>query len=278
MAILLPGCTSQLPADSRDFVATSTKPTQPQAEANVTGDTSAAADAQPIPQTVASQPVGEEAVPSSNEAPVQVVGIGSSPGEASGPQQNEAEQVARGEEDGREHRTVFYRTDTKQPPSMPTVLLSKGHEALCRVKVGDTMPQIELQQLGGDRRRLAELAGKQATVVVFWKSDRRMAHQQLADLGPDVIEPFSSEGVAVVGIAVGESPQNARAALDQAGAEFPNLLDADGKAFAQVGSERLPRTYLLDPQGKILWFDIEYSLSTRRELHEALRSLLVDSP
>ena len=64
-----------------------------------------------------------------------------------------------------------------------------------------------------------------------------------------------------------------QAALEKAGANFPNLLDADGKAFAQVGSERLPRTYLLDPQGKILWFDIEYSLATRRELHQALRAV-----
>ena len=58
-----------------------------------------------------------------------------------------------------------------------------------------------------------------------------------------------------------------------AGANFPTLLDADGKAFAQIGSEKMPRTFLLDPQGKILWFDIEYSLSTRRELHQALRSV-----
>jgi hypothetical protein len=27
---------------------------------------------------------------------------------------------------------------------------------------------------------------------------------------------------------------------------------------------------VLDPTGKIVWFDIEYSLATRRELHQAL--------
>ena len=52
---------------------------------------------------------------------------------------------------------------------MPPVVLSKGHEALCRLKVGDTMPDIELEQLRGGRRKLADLAGKKATVVVFWK-------------------------------------------------------------------------------------------------------------
>ena len=53
---------------------------------------------------------------------------------------------------------------------------------------------------------------------------------------------------------------------------FVNLLDADGKAFAQVGSERLPRVFVVDPAGKILWFDIEYSQTTRRELHQALHA------
>jgi len=52
------------------------------------------------------------------------------------------------------------------------------------------------------------------------------------------------------------------------------LLDADGSAMAKVGLEKLPRTYLLDAQGKILWFDIEYSRSTRRELLEAVRFVL----
>jgi hypothetical protein len=32
--------------------------------------------------------------------------------------------------------------------------------------------------------------------------------------------------------------------------------------------------YLLDPQGKVLWFDIDYSLATRRELNQALRAVV----
>src|SRR5206468_919097 len=36
-------------------------------------------------------------------------------------------------------RTAFYRADAK-PAVMPHVLLSKGDEAACKVKVGDAMP------------------------------------------------------------------------------------------------------------------------------------------
>ena len=172
-------------------------------------------------------------------------------------------------------RTAFYRAGSG-PAAIPPVVLSKGHEALCRVKVGDAMPEIVLSRIGarGNRVNLAELSGEKATVVVFWTANRRMAREQLADLRPDVIAPFGDEGVAVVGIAVEESPESAESALRQAKADFPNLLDRDGEAFAKIGSDRLPRTFLLDPQGKILWFDIEYSHATRRELHESLRAVV----
>jgi hypothetical protein len=95
----------------------------------------------------------------------------------------------------------------------------------------------------------------------------------LADIGPDVIEPFGKSGVSVVGIVVKTPAEDSLASLEEAKAQFPNLHDADGQAFAKVGSEKLPRTYVLDPQGKILWFDIEYSLGTRRDLNQTLRAV-----
>jgi hypothetical protein len=32
--------------------------------------------------------------------------------------------------------------------------------------------------------------------------------------------------------------------------------------------------YLLDPAGKVLWFDIEYSTGSRRDLERAIRFVL----
>jgi peroxiredoxin len=156
------------------------------------------------------------------------------------------------------------------PAEVPPVMLTKQHEKLCRVKVGDTLPAIELPKVLGGNAKLSALAGKAATVVVFWRGDRRMARDELADLGPDVVQKFGSRGVEVVGVAVKEPPANARDVIKKTAANFPQLLDADGKAFAQVGAERLPWTLVLDGTGKIVWFDLEYSLSTRRELQQAL--------
>jgi hypothetical protein len=52
------------------------------------------------------------------------------------------------------------------------------------------------------------------------------------------------------------------------------LSDKDGAAHKQVATSKLPRSYLLDPSGKILWFDLEYSPTTRRDLAQAIRFTL----
>ena len=57
----------------------------------------------------------------------------------------------------------------------------------------------------------------EATVVVFWKGDRRMTREELADIGPDVIEMFGKGGVAVVGVAVQETAQSAQEVLTKGG-------------------------------------------------------------
>ena len=184
---------------------------------------------------------------------------------------NEAPEPAHAVEDPAVEPAAFEDEETEA--EIPPVLLTDQHAALTRVKVGDTLPTIELPQVSGGNANMPSMYGKAATVVMFWKSDRGMAIQELTDLGPDVVEKFGSRGVAVVGIAAGEPAAGARAAIQRASANFPQLLDADGAAFAKVGSEKLPWTLVLDPNGTIVWFDLEYSPATRRELQQVLLAL-----
>lgn len=160
--------------------------------------------------------------------------------------------------------------EAAEPATVPSVELSKEHQDLCRVKVGDSLPEVELPKVGGGNAKLSELYGKGATVVVFWKGNRQMALDELADLGPDVVEKFGPKGVEVVGVAVTEPESDANAAIQKSAASFTQLLDADGKAFEQVGAKKFPWTLVLDANGKIIYFDLEYSSATRRELKQAL--------
>lgn len=153
---------------------------------------------------------------------------------------------------------------------MPNVHLSDGHKALCRIAVGNQMPELSLEGPDGTSVSLTDHYGETLTVAFFWTANRYQARTQLLDMDADIVKPFSSRGVHVVGIVVGESTRETKRLLSDSRVTFPVVLDRDQSAFAKVGAEKLPRTYLLDGTGKVLWFDIEYSLSTRRELRQAI--------
>jgi peroxiredoxin len=151
-------------------------------------------------------------------------------------------------------------------------------EATCLVGVGDPMPDAPLDVLGGEQQQLSSQLGPRLTVMFFWESDNLYAQDELRDLTGDVVEAFGEEGVRVIGINVGDSAEKAAAAVEAAEATFPNFLDPEGEYFATVATEKLPRTYLLDSACRILWFDLEYSLTTRRQLKQAVEVALKNAP
>ncbi len=156
---------------------------------------------------------------------------------------------------------------------IPQVLLSEGHAALCKVKVGDVFPAVSLPQLNGGEATLAKLAGTKATVVLFWEPNHWMSRIALADVAKSVAATFTDKSVAAVGIIEAKNAQDAQADLTKFAVKFPQLLDADGAALAQVGTGVPMRIYVLDAQQKIVWFDIEFSEATRRELAQTLSVL-----
>jgi len=155
-------------------------------------------------------------------------------------------------------------------PTMPEVKLTEALAATCLVKVGDAMPEVTLPDLTGAPTAFRSLSGEKLTVVCFWKADHPYAVEELRDLQKSVAGPYQAKGVRVVAINQADSPEVARQTAQQTGAAFPILLDADGAYFQKVATQGLPRTYLLDAEGKILWFDIEYSRSTERNLLQAI--------
>ncbi len=76
----------------------------------------------------------------------------------------------------------------------------------------------------------------------------------------------------MIGVNCRDSAAAARENATAVPVKFPILLDAHGSLLAMVALAGLPRTYLLDASGKILWFDMEYSRSTRNDLIQAIEA------
>lgn len=163
------------------------------------------------------------------------------------------------------------------PPKIPDVVMTDAMAATNVVSVGDPMPEGSLPDLEGKTRTIEEMFGPNLTVVFFWNSENLYALQELQDLQIDVYEPYQDKGVQVVGINVKDDAEAVKQKVEQAGATYPQLLDADGSYFARVAKEHLPRTYLVGPDGKNLWFDLEYSTATRRNLLQAIQVALAQT-
>jgi peroxiredoxin len=163
-------------------------------------------------------------------------------------------------------------TESAPPAKINPVELTEADRATCVVKEGDKMPTAELADVSDKPQPLAGLLGKKLTVVVFWSADGVAGLQALQDLTSDVADPYAKQDVRVVGVNVRNTAAEVKEKTELAGATFPNLLDPKGEFFAKVATERLPRVYVLDAAGKILWFDIGYSPATRSNLLQAVRA------
>jgi peroxiredoxin len=152
----------------------------------------------------------------------------------------------------------------------PEVAMTEAHAKTCLVKVGDVFPELTLSDTGGSQTELSKLRGEKLTIVVFWNIKKTYAAEQFAQLQAEVSAVYSKFGVGVVAINVGDPPDTVAGLERKYENDFPCLLDPDGAAFKQVATDKLPRTYVLDAQGKILWFDLEYSQTTRYELKNAV--------
>jgi peroxiredoxin len=170
-------------------------------------------------------------------------------------------------------RRVAKPVVSEYAPNVPPVFLSGGHAQLCRLLVGDEFPVIELPQLDAGPTKLSTFAGQKATVVLFWTPDQWMSRVALYDVAKNIAANARDSSIGVIGVVEHATPEEAKAAMEKAGAKFSQLLDADGAALAQVGTGASPRVYVIDANRRIAWFDLEYSEATRRELQQTLAAL-----
>jgi peroxiredoxin len=184
-------------------------------------------------------------------------------------------------------KAVPSKPETKKslPPAIPQVNLSDEIRANCVVKVGDALPNVKLPDRDGKKvHPLADLYGKKLTIVCLWTGAspelRRAATPALKSLPADVAKPFRRNGVQVIGIEVtGYLVDDAEEWSDiqetAASLPFPCLEDPKGLVLSGVcKDDKMPRVYLLDAKGRILWFDVGFSPATKSNLVRGIRVAL----
>jgi thiol-disulfide isomerase/thioredoxin len=128
-------------------------------------------------------------------------------------------------------------------------------------KAGDTFPDLSQFGLEG---ALPDLKGKVA-LVDFWASWCAPCKKSFPVM-KDLVDKFGSRGFTVIAVNLDEKKAAMESFLKKNPIPFVVLHDAKGRLAEAIGVEKIPTSFLVDPNGKITrvhsGFDGE---ATRRE-------------
>lgn len=178
--------------------------------------------------------------------------------------------VARSADKAKPRAAADAKTTAASAAVKPIVIMSSRHKATCLKVIGDKIGNVEVTDITKSNHKLSELLSDKLTVLIFWQEQSLPAMEQFRRIPVEILGSYAKHRVKVITANVGGGLEQTRKITGDAADKIVSLVDSDSKLFQQFAKSHIPRTYLLDKDGKILWFDMEYSKSTRRELNAAI--------
>jgi thiol-disulfide isomerase/thioredoxin len=138
--------------------------------------------------------------------------------------------------------------------------------------VGRPAPQFQASFLDGQPFDLANTQGK-VVILDFWATWCPPCRKALPELIALAAE-YKDRGVELFAVDVGESPDDVRAYLEEAGLDVQVVLDEDGSASGRYLVEYLPQTVIIGRDGQVAAVHVGAVQDLRGEVGQELEKLL----
>jgi cytochrome c biogenesis protein CcmG/thiol:disulfide interchange protein DsbE len=142
------------------------------------------------------------------------------------------------------------------------------------VRVGQAAPAYAAETLEGERSALAELRGKPVLLNV-WATWCHPCRQEVPALEA-LHRAYGPRGLQVIGVSIdqGDQEQGIREFMQEFSASYPVWLDPDGEVTTVFSTVGVPSTFLIGPEGQVLWKHVgpvkEDDAELRRLIEESL--------
>ncbi|KGX92052.1 cytochrome C biogenesis protein [Pontibacillus halophilus JSM 076056 = DSM 19796] len=113
---------------------------------------------------------------------------------------------------------------------------------------GDELPDMELKTLDGETILLSEFEGK-PLLLNFWASWCGPCKEEMPDL-----EKFHNDyhqDMQVIAINAGETPDKAKAYIEEYGYTFTVIVDEKMELYSALGGQVFPTTYFVKGNGEL---------------------------
>ncbi|MBV9960524.1 MAG: TlpA family protein disulfide reductase [Acidobacteria bacterium] len=140
-------------------------------------------------------------------------------------------------------------------------------------RIGQEMPAFSVRTLDGAQVSLADLKGK-VVLINFWATWCPPCLTEMPRLEKEVWQKFKSDEFALVAVAREQTEDEIREFLQDKKYTFPMASDPEREIYKMFASEGIPRSYVVSPEGKILFQSVGYEEREFDQMKELIKKEL----
>ena len=140
------------------------------------------------------------------------------------------------------------------------------------INAGDVAPDFTVEMLDGSKVTLAALQGK-PTLLIFWATWCPPCRLELSKLQEHIIDRYGDK-INVLPISRGEERAKVEEYISKMGYTFAVGLDGDQSIYRKYATNYIPRCFVIDAKGKVLYSGVGYDEAIAKEVEQNIEKAL----